>query len=181
MQMTMTNNPKKTCSTNDLEYLDLGQAAIICCVSDERFNKWIEKGIVPVIDRNGKKLIHSHDLIQHLIRHNIPIPDRLLQANNKKILFVLTDKDMPQSVATEIIWALFRLRKRTSYIFDFVRYDKNVELKIITLRPDIIVLLLQRGGDQEPANTIRKMASEVTPVYTFSTDSRIDLEMLLSE
>lgn len=177
----MTNNPKKTCSTNDLEYLDLGQAAIICCVSDERFNKWIEKGIVPVIDRNGKKLIHSHDLIQHLIRHNIPIPDRLLQANNKKILFVLTDKDMPQSVATEIIWALFRLRKRTSYIFDFVRYDKNVELKIITLRPDIIVLLLQRGGDQEPANTIRKMASEVTPVYTFSTDSRIDLEMLLSE
>lgn len=174
----MTNGPKKSCSPDELEYLDLEQAAVICSVSDERFSKWIEKGIVPVIDRNGKKLIHSHDLIQHLIRHNIPIPDRLLQGNNKKILFVLTDKDIPQSVATQIIWALFRLRKRTSYIFDFVRYDKNVELKIITLRPDSIVLLLHEAFDQEPEKTIRKMANGITPVYTFSTDQHIDLEML---
>ena len=177
----MTSGFKPNLNSTDLEYLDLEQAAIICCVSDERFEKWIEKGVVPVIDRNGKKLIHSHDLIQHLIRHNIPIPDRLLQGNNKKILFVLTDKDIPQSVATEIIWALFRLRKRTSYIFDFVRYDKNVELKIITLCPDIIVLLLQGSGQQEPENTIRKMTNGITPVYTFSTDCKIDLEMLLSE
>jgi len=177
----MTNGPQKSCSPNDLEYLDLEQAAIICCVSDERFSKWIEKGVVPVIDRNGKKLIHSHDLIQHLIRHNIPIPDRLLQGNNKKILFVLTDNDIPQPVATEIIWALFRLRKRTAYIFDLVRYDTNVELKIITLQPDIIVLLLQEAFDQEPEKTIRKMTNGVTPVYTFSTDRKIDLEMLFCE
>ena len=177
----MTNSPKKSCSTNELEYLDLEQAAIICCVSDERFNKWIEKGVVPVIDRNGKKLIHSHDLIQHLIRHNIPIPDRLLQGNNKKILFVLTNTDISQPVATELIWALFRLRKQSAYIFDFVRYDNNVELKIITLHPDIIVLLLQEPVDQEPEKTIRKMTNGITPVYTFSTDRTIDLEMLFRE
>ena len=177
----MTNEPAPSCAPNDLEYLDLEQAAVICCVSDERLNKWIEKGTVPVIDRNGKKLIHSHDLIQHLIRHNIPIPDRLLQGSNKKILFVLTEKDIPQPVATELIWALFRLRKRSAYIFDFVRYDRNVELKIITLRPDIIVLLLQGVFNQEPETTIRKMTNGVTPVYTFSTDRKIDLEMLFHE
>ena len=177
----MTNGLSPSCAPNDLEYLDLEQAAIICCVSDERFNKWIEKGVVPVIDLNGKKLIHSHDLIQHLIRHNIPIPDRLLQGTNKKILFVLTETDIPQSVATEFIWTLFRLRKRSAYIFDFARYDRNVELKIITLRPDIIVLLLQEACDQEPETTIRKMTNGVTPVYTFATDRKIDLEMLFRE
>jgi hypothetical protein len=177
----MPNPTKKTSPPNDLEYLDLEQAAIICCVSEERFNKWIEKGVVPVIDRNGKKLIHSHDLIQHLIRHNIPIPDRLLQGSNKKILFVLTDKDIPQSVATEFIWTLFRLRKRSGYIFDVVRYDRDVELKIITLRPDIIVLLLQEPFDQEPEKTIRKMTNGVTPVYTFSTDRKIALDALFRE
>jgi hypothetical protein len=177
----MPNGSQKSCSSNDLEYLDLEQAALICSVSDERFDKWIEKGAVPVIDRNGKKLIHSHDLIQHLIRHNIPIPDRLLQGTNKKILFVLTDEDIPQSVATEFIWTLFRLRKRSGYIFDFARYDRNVELKIITLCPDMIVLLIQETTDQEPEKTIRKMTNGVTPVYKFSTDRKIDLETLFRE
>ena len=39
----MTNEQKKTLTPNDLEYLDLEQAATICCVSNERFGKWIEK------------------------------------------------------------------------------------------------------------------------------------------
>ncbi len=136
----MTSELKKNITANDLEYLDLEQAAVICSVSDERFGKWIGKGLVPVVEVNGKKLIHSHDLIQHLVRHNIPIPDRLLQGNSKKILFVLTDESVPHAVTTEVIWALYKLRKRTSYIFDFVHLDTNIELKIIAFHPDVIIV-----------------------------------------
>ncbi len=178
----MTNGLKKTThSPNDLEYLELEQAATICCVSIERFGKWIEKGIVPVIDHSGKKLIRSHDLIQHLIRHNIPIPDRLLQGNSKKILFILTEEAVPHSVTIEIIWALYRLRKQAPYIFDFANYDKNVELKIITFKPDIIFLLQKDTMDLEPEKAIKKMVNGTTPVHAFSTEKTINLDIFLNE
>jgi hypothetical protein len=176
----MTNGQQPS-TPNDHEYLDLKQAAVICSVSDERFGKWIDKGVVPVIDVNGKKLIHSHDLIQHLVRHNIPIPDRLLQGNSKKILFVLTDESVPNTVTTEVIWSLYKLRKQTAYIFDFVRFDSNIELKIITFRPDRIVLVQADAGDLEPERLIRKMANGSTPIYTFTADRTSELDRFLSE
>jgi len=167
---------------NDLEYLDLEQAAVICSVSDERFGKWIDKGVIPVFEVNGKKLIHSHDLIHHLVRHNIPIPDRLLQGkNSRKILFVLTDETVPHAVTTEVIWALYKLRKRTSYIFDFVRFDNNIELKIITFCPDVIILLQEDSTNQGPETTIRKIVNVSIPLFTLTTDRNIELDTFLSE
>ena len=163
------------------EYLDLKQAAIICSVSEERFGKWIDKRVVPVIEARGRKLIHSHDLVQHLVRHNIPIPDRLLQGNSKKILFVLTDESIPHKVTIEVIWTLYALRKETAYIFDFVRFDSNIELKVITFRPDKIVLLQGNPGDREPARQLQKLTNRTTPVHTFAADGTVELKQFLSE
>lgn len=174
----MSNKRNSTLSPNDLEYLSLEQAASICCVSDERFARWIEKGAVPVIDHGDRHLIRSHDLIQHLIRHNIPIPDRLLQGASKKILFILASEIVPPSLTSEIIWALYRLRKQTQYIFDFVSYDRNIELKIITFGPNSIVLLQGDSTDQEPVRTIRRMINGTTPLHCLTMDQPIDLELL---
>ncbi|MCL1981440.1 MAG: hypothetical protein FWG62_10260 [Proteobacteria bacterium] len=176
----MTNGQQQHLPT-DHEYLDLKQAAIICSVSEERFGKWIDKGAVPIIEAKGRRLIHSHDLVQHLVRHNIPIPDRLLQGNSKKILFVLTDESIPHKVTIEIIWALYALRKETAYIFDFVRFDRNIELKIITFHPDKIVLLQDNAGDGKPARQLRNLTNGVPPVYTFVADNIVELKQFLRE
>jgi hypothetical protein len=176
----MTNGIQ-TFPPSDLEYLGLEQAATICCVSNERFGKWIAKGVIPIIEFKGKSFIHSHDLIQHLIRHNIPIPDRLLQGNSKKILFILTGETIPQTVTTEVIWTLYRLRKRSSYVFDFVRFDTNIELKVITFHPDLIVLLQPDTSDQESIKVIQKSTNGSIPVYIFATDQTIDLDAVLSD
>lgn len=176
----MTNG-QPTNTSSDHEYLDLKQAAVICSVSDERFGKWIDKGVVPVIDVKGKKLIHSHDLIQHLVRHNIPIPDRLLQGNCKKILFVLADETVPHAVTAEVIWALYKLRKQRAYIFDFVRFDSNIELKIITFHPDKIVLLQEDAEDRQPAQHIQKLVNGSTPLYTFTAGRTRGLDQFLCE
>jgi hypothetical protein len=176
----MTNGTKPLASS-DHEYLDLKQAAVICSVSDERFGKWIDKGVVPVIDVNGKKLIHSHDLIQHLVRHNIPIPDRLLQGNSRKILFVLADESIPHAVTTEVIWALYKLRKQTSYIFDVVRLDNDIELKIITFSPDKIILLQEETGNQGPERFLRKIANGSIPIHTIAAGQTSGLDQFLSE
>lgn len=177
----MPNGLKKMLTPDDLEYLTFEQAASICCISEERFVKWVEKGLVPVIELNGKKLIRAQDLIQHLIRHNIRIPERLLQGNTKKILFILLQAEIPQAMTKEIIWALYRLRKQTSYIFDFIEYDKNTELKIITFDPDYIFLLQRETQEQEAAGQISKMLSKSIPIHTFSADRKINLDTFLTD
>jgi hypothetical protein len=180
MRATMTSGANPF-SSDSAEYLDLQQAALICSVSDERFDKWLDKGKVPIIEVNGTKLIHAHDLIQHLVRHNIPIPDRLLQSNNKKVLFVLADEDLPQTVITELIWALYTLRQKTSYIFDLVHFDTTIELKIITFRPDIIIGLQGSGGDDGAAlKILQKMAGNSIAVYTFTEDHPLDFDQVFS-
>lgn len=176
----MPSEPKKHLTATDLEYLDLEQAAHICSVSDERFVKWIEKGLLPVIEHGRKRLVRSHDLIQHLMRHNIPIPERLLQGSGKKILFILMEETIPQSVTSEIIWTLYRLRKQSPYVFDIVRDDTNIELKIITFSPDVIFLLRKDDTDQAREQAITRMVNDTTPVHTFSVDRPIDLDLFLA-
>ncbi len=163
---------------DELEFLDLGQAAAICAVSQERFNRWIEKGVVPVILTDRGTLIRSHDLIQHLIRHNIPVPERLLQGNYKKVLFVLGEQEVPQTTAAEIVQTLFRLKKEAPLIFDFVHNDENIELKIITLQPDVIILFLYESNSQEPARLISRMTNGAIPVHTVTATHNIDFKSL---
>jgi len=165
----------------DHEYLDLKQAAVICSVSEERFGKWIDKGVVPVIEAKGRKLIHSHDLVQHLVRHNIPIPDRLLQGSSKKILFVLAGESIPNQATIEVINALYALRKETAHILDFVRFDSNIELKLITFHPDKIVLVQDNPGDREPARQLQKLNNRAAPVHTFAADGIVELKQFLNE
>jgi len=165
----------------DLEYLSFDQAASICCISEERFAKWIEKGLLPAIEIKGKKMIYARDLIQHLVRHNIRIPDRLLQGNTKKILFILMQTDIPPAMTTKIIWALYRLKKMTSYIFDFIDFDNTTELKIITFDPDVIFLLQQEADSQAAEQSISKMLGKNIPIHSFSVEREIDLDALLAD
>lgn len=177
----MTNELNKILHPDDLEYLTFEQAASICCISEERFVRWVEKGMVPVITLNDNPLIRAQDLIQHLIRHNIPIPDRLLQGNTKKILFILMQAAIPRTLTTEIIWALYRFRERNAYVFDFIEYDENTELKIITFDPDYIFLLQRDAQGPELEEHISAMLGRKVPVHSFYADRKIDLESFFTD
>lgn len=107
------------------------------------------KRLLPVIESKGSKLVRSRDLIQHLIRHNIRIPERLPQGNSKKILFILMEKDLPAPMTTDIIWAIYRLREHPSFIIDFIECNSDTELKVITFDPDVI-FPLKSYGNQKP-------------------------------
>lgn len=123
------------------EYLSPGRAAALCSVSEARFEGWVRQGLVPVVQQGGKKMIKSRDLIEHLLSHNIRIPEQLLQGGRKKILFIgLRDQVAPE-LAAAVIRLLYRLRDQEDFIVDFIRHGEHTELKIITLEPDRIVLL----------------------------------------
>lgn len=178
----MANEQKNNLLPEDLEYLSFEQAASICSISKERLARWVEKGVLPVITSNENSLIRSQDLIQHLIRHNIRIPERLLQGTTKKILFILMQAEISASMTRDIIWALYRQREHSSYIFDFIQHDENTELKIITFDPDAIFLLQtgEQPANEAPLNFSAILGREI-PVHNFSVDHSIDIETLLKD
>jgi len=178
----MTNELKNNLHPEDLEYLSLEQVASICSISEERLARWIDKGMLPVISHNESSLIRSQDLIQHLIRHNIRIPDRLLHGSIKKILFILMQSEVSASMTRDIIWALYRQREHSSYIFDFIENDENTELKIITFDPDVIFLLqINAGVEDESQLKLSKMLGKEIPIHSFPVDRAIDIDALLKD
>ncbi len=176
----MPEKLKKILNPADLEYLSMEQAASLCMVSLERFNRWVERGMVPVIEHQGQLLIRAQDLIQHLISHNIRIPERLLQGRTRKILFILMEQETPESMSAEILYALYRLCKDPRYIFDFIEYDTNTELKVITFAPDCIFLLHKECIPPAAEQRIQGMAERAIPVHSFSLARTIDLDAYFS-
>ncbi|WP_028582650.1 helix-turn-helix domain-containing protein [Desulfogranum japonicum] len=165
---------------DDSEYLTPDQAASVCCVSVDRFSRWLDSGLIPVIARQGQRLISSQDLIHHLVRHHIPVPDCLLQGHLKKILVIFQQLLMPKAVTAKIIWALYRFREKTSCIIECIAYDSNTELKIITFSPDTILVF---GRDEQVKNTadsIRQVLTTSIPLYSFSPTETSDFESVLN-
>ena len=177
----MVNELKTNLHPDDFEYLSFEQAAAICSISEERLERWVEKGMLPVLTVNDRSLIRSQDLIQHLIRHNIRIPERLLQGTTKKFLFILMQAEISAAMTRDIIWALYRQRDHSDYIFDFIQHDENTELKIITFDPDAIILL-QNGetwADEIQAK-INTMLGREIPIHNFNVDQVTDIDTLLN-
>lgn len=173
------NSPVQTIAAGEIAYLDLEQAAAICCVSRERFAKWIQRGAIPVVEHENNTLIHSHDLIRHLIRHNIPIPERLLSGRSKKVLFVLTDDQPDQAVIKAVLRMLYRMREQDVAVVDLVRQDADMELKVITLNPDLIFVLQKEETGQELEKSLRRMLIRDVPVFRIPTDKIVDMDLFL--
>lgn len=172
------NSPAQTIAAGEIEYFDLEQAAAICCVSCERFAKWIQRGAIPVVEYANNTLIHSHDLIRHLIRHNIPIPERLLSGRSKKkALFVLTNDQPSQAIIKAVLRMVYRMREQDVAVVDLVRQDADMELKVITLNPDLIFVLQKEGTDQQLENSLRRMLIRDVPVFRIPTDRMVDLDL----
>lgn len=160
--------------TTSNEYLSLKQAASLCCVSVERFSRWTCSGLIPVFEREGEQMVNFHDLIHHLVRHNIPIPERLLQGKGKKILVIFLHLILSKEESREVIWTLYRLRKKTSCILECITYSPNTELKVITFSPDVILLYGQEGQIENIATIIREKLPSAIPLYSFSEEQATD-------
>ncbi|MBM9613197.1 helix-turn-helix domain-containing protein [Desulfobulbus rhabdoformis] len=176
----MENQLKHNLHPDDLEYLSFTQVADLCGISQERLTRWINKGMLPVIKSNTQELIRSQDLIQHLIRHNIRIPARLLQGSTKKILFILMQPALSSEMTRDVIWALYRQKEHARYIFDFIQHNENTELKIITFDPDAIFLLKSKNlpASKLPLN-VNAILGRKIPVFTFPVDQVVDIDTLL--
>ena len=144
----------------DQDFLTPGRAAALCSVSTERFAGWMRQGLIPVIRREGRELIRTRDLIEHLLNHHIPIPEALLQGGRRKILFISLDERTAPDLAAQVIRLLYRLKEREDFIADFIRHSELTELKIISFAPELLVLL---GEDEATRRLAERLACLLPP------------------
>ena len=170
----MPDRPPTAITPAELEYLSLEQAAALCSVSEERFRKWVEMGLLPVIETGGKWLVRAQDLIRHLIEHNIRLPERLLPGQARKILFIGKKNQIPPGI--EMVWALYHLRRGSRSVFNFIEDDENADLKIITFDPDCIFLLPPIDEKSADIARFNAVLNRPVPVRIFSPSSVADLD-----
>lgn len=148
------------------EYITINQAALIYNVSTDRLCRWLNKECVPLVEINKKKMIRSYDLIQHLVEYNIPIPGTFLKGKIKKLLFIFDHKLNIQKCSSKIIEIIYLIKLNTNYIFDFSLFGENTHLKIMQLRPDIIILLSSNYNDKKIIKKIDKNYYFKPKLYT---------------
>lgn len=122
--------------------LSLELAASLCGISPNRARKWIDKHGLKAVRGEGDKLfINAADLIDFLVKYNMPIPDAIVPKNTKKILFVYREGADDKNFLRYLIGFIRQLRKKKScFIADQVPYSPDVQMKIMVFKPDLILL-----------------------------------------
>jgi hypothetical protein len=82
----------------------------------------------------------------------------------------------------DILWALYRQKDNSSYVFDFIELNSDTELKIITFDPDVIFLLQTDGSkDSNTTGGISKMLTKEVPIHLFPVNREIDIDLLFND
>jgi len=131
---------------NKLEIVTFEQVALLCCVSEDRVKKWINKrGLKPLAKESEQ--VYCQDLIDFLVRHNMPIPASILPAEAKKILFIFSRRILKYIYVTFLVHLFQKLRTEDNFISDTVCYDRKAKYKILTFAPDLIVTYTTSAHD----------------------------------
>lgn len=132
----MTAGNKKK---SEFELLDFEQVAALCCVSQERVKKWVEKRCLESLPTKSGQ-VRSDRLVDFLVQYNMTIPASILPVEAKKILFVFSSETLGYIYVTFLTHIFEKLREEENFISDTICYDQKVKYKILTFVPDLIIV-----------------------------------------
>jgi len=130
--------------------LSLEEVASLGGVSLARVRSWIKKKVLRAEQVEGIGLrVHTADMIDFLVRYNMAIPESIVPLNAKKILFVHGEGSDTRSFMKFVINFLMELKKgRREFIIDHISYGSEAKMKMMVLRPDLVILDMT-GGDKD--------------------------------
>lgn len=130
--------------------LSLEEVASLGGVSLARVRSWIKKKVLRAEQVEGIGLrVHTADMIDFLVRYNMAIPESIVPLNAKKILFVHGDGADTRSFMQFLINFLIELKKgKREFIIDHISYGSEAKMKMMVLRPDLIILDMT-GSDKD--------------------------------
>ncbi len=123
---------------NKLEIVTFEQVASLCCVSEDRVKKWVDKRGLKSLTKESEQ-VYRHDLVDFLVQYNMPIPPSILPVEAKKILFIFSSETLKYIYVTFLVHFFQKLRTEENFISDTVCYDQKAKYKILTFSPDLIV------------------------------------------
>lgn len=128
----------------------LDQIASLCGVSLLRVRRWIEKKGLQVCSTDGSEEIIRHaDLIDFLVKYNMPIPDSIMPFQAKKLLFIHSNYSGERLFIRFLVHFLGQLKKeQRNLIADHVSYGPDAKMKVLVFKPDLIILDMMES-DQE--------------------------------
>jgi len=121
--------------------LNLEQTAAVCGVSLSRVKKWIGgRGLKVDTNDPDNAMVNHDDLIDFLIKYNMPIPESFIPYKAKKLLITYTSTDNNCSFIKFLVRFLGELKKETNFIVDHVAYGTDTKMKLMVFKPDLILL-----------------------------------------
>lgn len=122
--------------------LALDEMAFLCGVSRERVKNWARKGELRIIsDGDREQKVYATDVIDFLVKHNMPIPEPIMPRNMRKVLFVYSD-DFASKKFLQFLINFYRQvkEKHFHFIADHTMYGPEAKMKVMVFNPHLIIL-----------------------------------------
>ncbi|MEW6108729.1 MAG: hypothetical protein AB1632_06130 [Nitrospirota bacterium] len=122
--------------------LTLEQISLYCGIPIKRVANWVEnKGLKLSKVEDSIRKVSLDELIDFLVRHNMPIPDPIIPLKVRKILFVFAGHLIMDEIVLKFLMKFFeRLKREANLIVDYCSYGSLVKMKLLIFRPDLIIL-----------------------------------------
>lgn len=123
-----------------MKTLTTGEAAALCGVNFRTVIRWIDKGILNAhrLPGRGDHRIIVEDFVEFLENNNIPIPSNIQSLSDNHVL-VIDDQ-------LEVARSYERVLKRSGYKVDVVNDGFHAGVKLLMLKPNLIILDLKMPG-----------------------------------
>lgn len=122
--------------------LTLEQISLYCSVPLKRVMNWVENRGLSISGTEGDAArVSLQELIDFLVRHNMPIPDSIMPVKVRKILFVFAEELIMDEIVLKFLMRFFeRMKKEAHLIIDYCSYGPMVKMKLLVFRPDLVIL-----------------------------------------
>lgn len=145
MAIAITSNVKqklKNTMKHDDFFLTMDQVSFYCSVPLRRVNNWVESRGLKLAEKQGEvSRVSVDELIDFLVRHNMPIPDSIMPVKVRKILFVFAEELIMDEIVLKFLMKFFeRLKKEARLIVDYCSYGPLVKMKLLVFKPDLVIL-----------------------------------------
>lgn len=161
-------------------FLNLDQVSLYCGTPIRRVINWVEKKGLAVSKDNGDLKVSHADLIDFLVKHNMPIPEAIMPVTVKKILFVFSEDLIMDEIVLNFLMKFFeKLKSESDLIIDYCSYGSMVNMKLLVFKPDLVILDVGSADDSCDLCSLIKCSDdfENIKVAAIVEKSRINAEL----
>ncbi len=137
--------------------LSFKEIADACCIQLDRVEDWLAAHHLKRV-RPGEDLLDAAEVVDFLVRHDMPVSPALLPANTKKILFIAASDSEFRALAEKFDYICRFFAERSNILVETAVAGRYADLCIFAFAPHVIVIFIKEY-DKLTANTLGFLSS----------------------